>query len=49
MGCLPVFPADVKSLPTLCFLVCKSRRQIIHSLTEANVLSCGGVKMSDVP
>lgn len=49
MGCLPVFPADVKSLPTLCFLVCKSIREIVHSLIEANVLNCGGVKMSDVP
>lgn len=48
MGYLPVVPEEAESLPTLCFLVCKSGRKIVHSLIEANILSCGGIKMSDV-
>lgn len=48
MGCLPVVPAKVRALTVLCFLVCKSRRDIICSRIQANTLSCGGIKMSDV-
>lgn len=45
--CLPTVPAEVKSAShCVCFLVCKSRREIIHSLVQANTLGCGGDKMN---
>lgn len=35
-------------LTVLCFLACKSRRDIVHSFIQANILSCSGDKMSDL-
>lgn len=32
----------------LCFLACKSRRDIVHSFIQANILSCSGDKMNDL-